>query len=62
MGKVISNDMHWFWKVSLVCCSLWALFTWGGSGVDVDEWEMLVMWYPLSIWLMGRWSVVKGDE
>lgn len=59
--KLISNSMHWAWKLSFAICAfifayVWALASqnWGYANDEV-----LLGLMPISLWLTIRWLTVK---
>ena len=51
--NLISNSMHWGWKVSLVFAVVCSVMLFGEYSIDGDE----ILGYnsPLIIWITARW-------
>ena len=51
--KLISNSMHWGWKVSLVFSVVCSVMMFGEYSIDNDD--IFIYNVPLIIWVTARW-------
>lgn len=69
--KLISNSMHWGWKVSFACTVFLLITTWvsalttisNGILVDAPYWNpdpgvMTLGSLPFAVWMTARWIVI----
>ena len=66
MAKLMTNSMHWVWKISLVAAVFWALFILPGMrGIDrfgapsLGNDDVVKFFAPLMIWVTARWLTTK---
>ena len=66
MAKLMTNSMHWIWKISLVAAVFWALIIlpemrgidrFGAPSLGNDD--VVKFFAPLMIWVTARWLTPK---
>jgi hypothetical protein len=66
MAKLITNSMHWLWKISLLAAIFWALFIlpemagidrFGAPSLGNDD--VVKFFTPLMTWITLRWLTTK---
>ncbi|MDG0992497.1 MAG: hypothetical protein P8H30_06030 [Luminiphilus sp.] len=62
MARLLTNSMHWFWKISFVAAAFWTLFIlpemvgidrFGAPSLGNDD--VVKFFAPLMIWIVTRW-------
>ena len=66
MANLMTNTMHWAWKISLLAAVFWALFIlpemtgidhFGAPSLGNDD--VIKFFTPLMIWVAARWLSTK---
>ena len=63
--KLITNSMHWGWKVSFAVCAFIAaasIIDGGFGGGYVEEDVVIIGLIPTAFWLTARWLSIGSDK
>lgn len=61
MAGLITNKMHWAWKVTFVPSVIWLMFFLAISFTEGEPLALLVGLGPIGLWVTARWLSLGKD-